>query len=157
MIRAIRASPIARFICSTGASSRSLRRLAWRSSSAPNTSLGDGWKLAAGSYVEIFAGGDVGEIVLFAQTAIDVASNASGERALDAGAIATNQNGERDFGMRFIGVSEKPADVGKLIGASAGFSSGHFIATGIKAAFASTVENRGQHAFPQFGKQRSDV
>src|SRR5258708_37494546 len=98
MIRGIRASPIARFICLTGVSSRSLRRLAWRSSAALNTSWGDGWKLAAGSDVEIFAGGNVGEVILFAQTAIDVASDASGERTLDAGAVAANQNGQRDFG-----------------------------------------------------------
>src|SRR5258708_30104275 len=55
MSRGIRASAIARFICSTGVSSRSLRRSAWRSSAALNTSFdaacGLGGKRIQGSLV----------------------------------------------------------------------------------------------------------
>src|SRR5580765_6749419 len=68
---------------------------------------------------DVAAGGDIREIVLLAQTAVDVACDASSERAFDARAIAANQNRQRNFGMRFVSVSQKPADVRKLVGAGA--------------------------------------
>src|SRR5260221_6713748 len=114
---------------------RSLQRGTWL-----KQAKGDGWKLVAGSdCVEVFAGGDGRKIVLFAQAAIDVAGDASSERSLDVGAVATNQNGKRDFGIGLVGVSQNPANGGKLIGAGAGFSAGKLASTGIEVAVACTV------------------
>src|ERR1700751_1537442 len=110
------------------------------------------WLVAGGKAGGAAARGHVGEVILLSKTAIDAASNASSERALDAGAVAANQNRESDFGMRLVGISQKPTDVGNLVGASAGLSGGHFVATCVVTALAGTVENSGEHAFAKFGK-----
>src|SRR5258706_1871816 len=59
--------------------------------------------------------------------------------------------------MRFIGVSDEPADAGRGIVASSGFAQRHFVAAAIEAALPSAVENRGQHAFTNFRKNRGDI
>ena len=50
------------------------------------------------------ASGHIRKIILFAESAVDVSGNASGERTFDAGTVAANQNGERNFGMCFVGI-----------------------------------------------------
>src|SRR5205807_3254092 len=125
-----------------------------------------GKEIAGGWSTDLLAGGErandleiagLHEIVLFAEAAIDMASHACGERSFDTRTVAANQNGEGDFGMRFVGIREKPADVRKLIGAGAGFPGGHFVAPGVEAALPGAVENGGQHSFAQFRKQRADI
>src|SRR6266404_9609596 len=59
--------------------------------------------------------------------------------------------------MRFIGVSDEPADARSGIVASSGFTQRHFVAAAIEAALASAIENRGQHAFANFRKNRRDI
>src|ERR1051326_377746 len=113
--------------------------------------------VARSECVEFLAGTNVGKIILFAEPTVDMAGNACCKRSFDTAAIAANQDGESDFRMRLIGVGQKPADMRNLIGACSCFSSGHVIAARVEAAFACAVKDRRQHAFPQFGKQRSNV
>ena len=58
---------------------------------------------------------NAGEIILFAEAAVDSASYAGGERPLNERRASANQNGERDFGVRFVGIGEEPADMGLLV------------------------------------------
>ena len=52
-----------------------------------------------------------GEIVLFAEPAVDAAGDFGGGGAFYAASVATEKNGESDFRMGLIGVSDEPADV----------------------------------------------
>src|SRR3954470_19250827 len=91
-----------------------------------------------------------GEIILFAQAAINAAGNLRRSRTDNLAGAAAQQNGKSNFGMRFVGVGNEPAHARSGIAASAGFAQRHFVAAGIEAALAGAVQNSGEHTFANF-------
>src|ERR1700692_1376049 len=87
------------------------------------------------------------EIILFAQTAINVAGNRSGRRTFYAPGISTKQYRERNFRMSFIRVSHEPTNARRrnVIVASPGLTERRFISAAIEARFPSTIQNRRKH------------
>src|SRR5882762_5613286 len=59
--------------------------------------------------------------------------------------------------MGFVGVGDEPAYAGSRVIAGSGFAERHFVAIAIETALAGAVENRGEHAFTNFRKNRGDI
>src|SRR5580704_7778523 len=100
-----------------------------------------------------------GEIVLFAQFAIDAPCDYGSHGALDAARITAQQNGQCDFRMGFVGVGHEPAYVRRrgVIVAGTRLAKRGLVAAVVEAGFARAVENSGEHAFANFGENRSDI
>ena len=105
----------------------------------------------------VVLGGCGCEIVLFAEALVDAAGYEGGGWAFDLVRLAAEENGERDFRVLFVGVSDEPADLGTWVVAGASLAERGFVAAGIEAALRRAVENSGEHAFANFRKNRSDV
>src|SRR5690242_9258992 len=101
--------------------------------------------------------GGGGEVVLFAQAAIDTAGDLSGGGADHLARAAAKKNGESDFGVRFVGVGDKPAYAGSRIIAGTGLAQRHFVAADVETALAGAVQHCGEHALANFGKDWRDV
>src|SRR3989441_11003424 len=98
-----------------------------------------------------------GEVILFAQAAVNPASDECSGRALHAAGIPAKQNDQRDFGLGFICVGNEPAQVRLVVGAGARLAQRKLIAALIETRFPRAIEHGGEHAFANRGKERSDI
>src|ERR1700674_1223253 len=99
------------------------------------------------------------EVVLLSKLAVDPACDNRRGRTLHAACVSAKEDGERDFWMGFVRVSEKPPDFRwrRVIVARAGFADGHFITATVETGLAGAVQNRREQAFANFWKDRSDI
>ena len=81
------------------------------------------------------------EIILFAQTAINIPGNRRGRGSFYATRISTKKNSQRNLRMSLVGVGNEPTDTRRryVIVARSGLTKWSFIPAAIEARFAGTI------------------
>src|SRR5207302_9891679 len=101
----------------------------------------------------------VRKIILFAESAVDAPCHNGGRRTLYSARVSTQQNRERDFRVRVIGVGKEPAYFrrGRVVVASARLPERHLVSAPVETGFAGPIKHRGEQALADFRQYRTNV
>src|SRR5207302_6277900 len=101
----------------------------------------------------------VRKIILFAESAVDAPCHNGGRRTLYSARVSTQQNRERDFRVRVIGVGKEPADFRRIrvVVASARLAERHLVSAPVETGFAGPIKHRGEQALADFRQYRTNV